>query len=224
MRHTIRPITFNITQEKLMEIHNTQKFQDMVAVGKLLNAIRYANDNGVQFELAKFAYSRTATVETIYMTGGLLYRALTLSELLLIRYEDKPCVFEFKHLVNGILHYMPPGLLFEMVSNGPFRMGTKPGASHLLRELDINGKHQLFRQLQLGERGVAVAFIADPNELWDGYKRGGDVEAYETMGCVIDALVDEFTVAAEEFIFSIAKELGLTNAAEPPAEEMKLAA
>ena len=36
------------------------------------------------------------------------------------------------------------------------------------------------------------------------------------MESVIDCLVDEFTLAAEEFIFAVAQELGLSTAGELP--------
>ena len=67
-----------------------------------------------------------------------------------------------------------------------------------------------------------MATIADSDEVWKEVRQGNTPETHTSMESVIDCLVDEFTLAAEEFIFSIAKELGL--ATEPPAAEMKLAA
>ena len=206
-----------------MEIYQSQKFRDMVALGTMLNAIKYAHENGVPYQLAKFGYCYNIA-ETICITEGLLYRALTLSEVLLERYGNETYVLEFEALLNEFRYYKPPEVLLEMQSNGPFRIGTKPKAAHLLRELCINGKNELFRPMETGQRGVPVAMVTDSDDVWNELKRGTIPETHVDMESVIDCLVDEFTLAAEEFIFGIAKELGLSTATEPPAEEMKLAA
>jgi len=69
----------------------------------------------------------------------------------------------------------------------------------------MNGKNELFKPMEMGKRGVAVATIADPDEVWTELKRGSFPETHTDMESVIDCLVDEFTLAAEEFIFGVAK-------------------
>lgn len=222
---TLRSMAYLVTDKQLNAVKQTQKFRDLIAVGKLLNAITYAHENGVSYQLAKLARTQTVTTETIYIKEGLIFEALELGQSLIDIYKDHPCVTEFDNLLHSFTDYKPPEVLIDMRYNGPFRLALVTKASEVIHSINVTGKGELFRELEENRRGIAIATIADADELMGDVKRGREIETHTNLESVIDCIVDDFTLAAEEFIFSISKELGLKTARpQPPAVELKLAA
>lgn len=89
--------------------------------------------------------------------------------------------------------------------------------------LNLDGKSDLFRELEMGQRAFPLCTIADPDEAAAKLK-SGHTEMHPSLESVIDCLVDDFTLAAEEFIFSLSKKLGLETIAQKSVGEKRLAA
>ena len=220
MKMTLRPITYMVTREQLDKIDETEEYLDLITLGSLFNAICYARSEGASYQLASFSLDHNAFRETLFLTGGLLYKAFNLGEMLIDRYRDKPFVNDFEGLLDSFTEYKPPEVLLDMRSNGPFRISSKK------REItfDLTGKHDLFHMFVAGQRGFAVAMIADADATMEKLKRGDELETHRDLESVVDYLIDEFAIAAEEFIFAIAKQLGLKAVTPKPAQALRLAA
>ena len=55
----------------LRKMTTNDKFRDLVTAGSMLNAIVYAQQYGVKYQLAKLAVHQTLTGELLYVTVGL---------------------------------------------------------------------------------------------------------------------------------------------------------
>ncbi len=221
---TMRTLTYTITPRRLMEIYQTEKFRDLTDVGRLLNAILFAHDNGAGYQIATFGLVKTSTTETICITDGLLHQALSLMTILVERYKGYSCVNGFENILLANEDYKPPAVILDMRCNGPFRIGTKPKASFLLRQLALNGKDELLRDVEIGEMHFPLATVADVDETYSEVKIGNHPEVYHSIADAVEELIAELTLAAEEFIFSLAKELGLSTVTEPAEKKLKMAA
>ncbi len=219
---TLRSMTYLVTDKQLNAVKQTQKFRDLVAVGKLLNAISFAHKNGVSYQLARLARTQTLTKETIYITDGLLFEALELGQSLIERYKGHPCVNEFDDLLHSFTDYKPPEVLVDMRYNGPFRLALVTRTNEVIHSINVTGKNELFRELEENRLGLAIATVADADETMEDLKRGREIETHPSIESVIDCIIDDLTLAAEEFIFSISKELGLKTAKPKAASTVEL--
>ena len=89
--------------------------------------------------------------------------------------------------------------------------------------LNLDGKSNLFRELEMGQRAFSLCTIADPDEAAAKMKIV-HTEMHTSLDSVVECLVDDFTLAAEEFIFSLSKKLGLATVTQRSDSENRLAA
>ncbi len=89
--------------------------------------------------------------------------------------------------------------------------------------LTLDGKSDLFRESEMGQRAFPLCTIADPDEAAAKMKIV-HTEMHPSLESVIECLVDDFVLAAEEFIFSLSKKLGLKTVTQRSVREKRLAA
>jgi hypothetical protein len=207
MNMTTRSLTYTLNVRQFRSIIESDHLNNLIAVGKLLNAITYAQHNGVLHQLANFAIDD----ESIFITGGLLYEAFLLSEKMINKYKDHPYVNEFQNLLESISEFNPPEVLLDMRSNGPFRIHSKNIVINAyLKMMNLSGKNDLLPKLGAGQsRRFSIATIANSDEVMDELKSGIELEVHRDMASVVECLVDEFTLAAEEFIFWLTRKLNM---------------
>lgn len=212
---TLRSLNFDVPAKELDYLRQTTRFRDVVAVGTLLNAVTFAHERGVPYELAKFAVDRNITGETIYLTGGLLFEGLELANEIVKRYPREPCGMEFENLLFSFTDYKPPVVLIDARFNGPFQLNAEKRGT-----FKVSGTDKLFVTLERDVPAVAIAKIVNTDDVTDDHKRGLIDEVHTSLEGVVDCLVDDFTLGCEEFIYTVCRQLGLKN---PTRQDMGLA-
>lgn len=218
MNYTFRSLTYTITEEKMDKIDEREEYIDLVTIAGLFNAIWVARERDASYQLASFSMDNVhhdELRETVYLTGGLLFDAFCQIELMIDRYKGKAFFIELNDIIEGLRDYKLPEVLLEMRNAGPFHLSTDNrdftfGASQ---------KMHMFPMFTVMDKGFPVAVVADESEAMENYKRGLETETHGSLKSIVDFLVDEFTLGAQEFLFALAKQLGLK-----PVEQLKLAA
>jgi hypothetical protein len=185
------------------------KFRDLTNAGSMLNAILFATNRGVLYQLAKFAVNNTLTDETIYLTGGVLFNALAMAEAMSGKYRGVGFVKEMDDLGRSFRDFKPPRVLVSMRRYGLFKLYTHPDATGLVDRPATNGKRQLFPEKQKHVYGIPIATFADIDEVTsEGLE--GLVDLHISLESLVTEVSEEVILALESFICGMAKELGLS--------------
>src|SRR6478672_1696525 len=123
---TLRSMAFRIPEGRLPKMRKNDKFRDLVTAGSMLNAILYAQQYGVKYQLAKLAVHKTLTGELLYVTGGLLHRAMSFCEGIGRKYGERSPAAEAFHLMDSYDKYTPSKVFVDMRSYGLFKVKTEP--------------------------------------------------------------------------------------------------
>ncbi|MFZ1700225.1 MAG: hypothetical protein WBO10_05925 [Pyrinomonadaceae bacterium] len=219
---TLRSLRYTATQKHIDSLGTNEKFRDLARVGKLLNALTVA-EREMPHLVATFVSERVPIKETILLTGGLLYDALQLAKELSDRYTLQLSVFQMHDFFNAYTDFETPEILIDMRFAGPFQLFCQKGRTRWMLD-SLTGRKELIRKMELGEKGIPFAVATDPDEFRKKHKGEMELDRHGTLERLIDDAVDEFTYAAEEFIYITARQLGLEDAPDEPREALKLAA
>lgn len=206
--YTLRSLAFQ-TDRDVAALKKNYKFRDLVTAGSLLNAILFAVNRNVPYGLAKFAKQTTITGDILFLTGGILFRAISFCGHMAAKYKGAGYVLDMEDVFESFTKWQPPEVIVDMRAWGLFNLYTTPDAAGVVREPKTNGYDQLFQDKPRHIHGLPIAKFAALDTISPAGQLGLEGDLHVSVESVVNAISEDVVLSLESFITGMAKELGM---------------